>query len=497
MPAATGQRTLIKADGITSEIVQAVLSTFRQSHSQAFPLSQLLKGVNAQDTARRVFDLIKHNIRYVLDTAGQQDIPTPSRVVGQGFSDCKGYAILAVSLLKGAGVDGGFRFVSYKKSDTRPTHVYAFAKLSNGQTLTIDPCMPGFNQEQTYQHKQDYPMSAIYAISGPDDELERIASPNLDPEMHGPMADLQLMREAAALEGAIASTISGPDAIALQRASEEAVADYDAAIRALAEGNLDRLEYLGEGIIQRDAAAAVGRRRRNTKTRRARRGKLIKNVARATKRAGRGALRFAKRAVTAPVRLAATAALRLLGRQVAPAFLYIFITNPKTVEALPEKVKRKRNRQLAIMRVFTQKLGVSEGRFRTIVANGIKRKMRQTPQQVLSRVVTGPISGIGVAPAALAFLPQLLELIQKILGGGKAPMGKDDGADPEGDFFSATPRQRRMVRASMQRSTPQDRAEEPTTYEEESELQTRQMRSVEAVEQEPEDTPEEAPLPDN
>lgn len=486
MPPSSGQSKRLHADGITNDIMHSIMRVYRESNHQAQALGKSFAQGNEMERVRNVFAFVKRFVAYQLDPAGVQNIPEPSRTVAQGYSDCKGYAILTSALLNHAGVSTMIRFVSFK-NDNKPTHVYTVARLKNGQLVAVDPCLASVGQEQPHTFQRDY-MAQINQISGP--ATDYVASPTINPEESDAITELKLHREAAALEGAIASSIGSPDGQFLKTASEEAQADYDAAIRYAVSGNYAMVGAVGD---------YVGKRKGGKQSRRKRRGQLIKRVAKVAKQAGKTAFR----AVTLPQRLAVKGILEVLLPRAAYFFIYLFITNATTLANLPGRVKRKRKTQERIAKFITGVIGFKEARFMKIVRNGIMRKYKQQPEKLLAAQISAPITGayVGIIADGLAAGKIVVTIIEKLvkLFGKKQPDAgnpEDDAADLEGDFSDATIKQKRLVKANLSNKTKNELQEEPADQEQSSKETHQQNRAVEQVEAESEDTPEEAEIPE-
>ena len=474
---------VIMTDGITEDIVSVVLKVFKETNGQVANLAKAIaKGQNSPlDKCRAVFDFVKKNIAYRLDPANEQRIPEPARILAQGFSDCKGYAILTSSLLNAMDVPTAIRFVSFSQSK-KITHVYTVAKLANGKEMVIDPCLDIVGQEKQPTYKKDY-MTKIVRISGPD--MDYVGAPELDPIEHDALVDMKLHREGLALERAIASTISGPEAGALIANLDAGIADFDAAIRAAIAGHDYQVSAIGD---------AIGRRKGGPKSRTKRRGRLLKKVGAKLKKVAKVAFKVA----TLPQRLVVKGVLEVLLPKAGYFFIYLFITNPTTLASLPAKVKRKRKSQERIAKFVVNVIGFKQARFMKIVRNGIMRKYKQSPEALLKAQISAPITGIGVVADALAsanIVIQIIEKLSKAFGKKKEPASQDDGADFDSDFSEASPKQKRLINANLANKTKTELGQEPADEHQEAEEREEQNSVVDEVEAEAPDTPEEAEMP--
>lgn len=163
IPAPDNFEALYKDDGNTGDIITQVLNSYANNKEQLSSLSPYLRTSNLKDTCRVIWQLVKHNIAYVIDPPGRQWIRTPARLWADKQGDCKSYSVFIASCLYNLGIKGCFRFVSFKEGP--PTHVYVVVKHS-GREIILDAVMPAFNQQKPFLKKWDYNMTRISQLSG-------------------------------------------------------------------------------------------------------------------------------------------------------------------------------------------------------------------------------------------------------------------------------------------------------------------------------------------
>ncbi|QIX59704.1 transglutaminase domain-containing protein [Hymenobacter sp. BT18] len=505
VPRPLGIMETAKADGITSDIIRSVLAVSESSAGQTAGLAAKLRGATALETCKNVFGFVRGNIRYQLDPAGQQLIKTPASVVHSGYCDCKGYALLINSLLRDLGIPSAFRFVSFGTSRT-VTHVYAVAMLP-AYSVVLDACLPRFNEEKAYTYKEDH-MTKIIHISGVGlDHETPLALSGFESEGE---LDLKLARQTAELERNLAVRVQGIGSPLVNKL-DEAVADYSRAINAIPHGAA-HVAAIGYAIGKKGKKKAVKPGAAPANDRKKRRGNFItraaKSVAKGAKKVAKKAGTVAKKAGKAVVKVA-TAPMRLLTKglaevmlpKLAPMFLYLFITNPTTIAALPARVQRKRKKAEKFARFMTKTVGMKEKHFMQIVRNGIMRKMGATPEQILSARVKGPISGIEGIGDISELLSIALEIVNKILSVfGKKPAADetptaDDMPDVNSDFSDATDKQLRQLAVHLTKKPASQKGQEPDTLRNEMLQEAAEEFANRQVEQEPDDTPVDATLP--
>lgn len=161
-----GKNTLKKRRGTTKDIINEVISTYKDTWHTTAELSQHLRRDTELNTCKAVFDFIVENVHYNEDPDGVQWVRTPARLLHDGEGDCKSMAILCASLLNNLGIPCFFRFVSFHRNK-QITHVYTVTESG----IIIDPVErvngePVFNYASEYTYKKDMNTTQISRLSG-------------------------------------------------------------------------------------------------------------------------------------------------------------------------------------------------------------------------------------------------------------------------------------------------------------------------------------------
>jgi len=506
VPASKGMGKLRFASGDTTDIINVVVSDYKASRDQVQALALTLNGATVEKSAANVHAFVRGNIRYQLDPIGKQFSKTPARTIEDGFGDCKSYSILAASLLNGLGIKHAFKFVNYNDSHTNPTHVYVVAYDGNTPYI-VDACLPIFNTEKQYNKNSEKLIMAteIHSLSG----LGNTATVNPNRQnrngrtggrkfwrfnKHGVTSyadmDLGLLRENLHLShGEALRKFRNPNH-PIVKARAWALMGVTDAHDALRRGDYAEVEGIGMalehglyvpgeshkeipyliqqynnkisgiGSVDEEAIGKVKAKKAKVlkKVGKAVAKKVGKTVKAAAKTAKKG-VRAAVKVVTFPARIAAKGILEVTLPKAAPFFLYLFITNPDTINNLPAKVKKKRAKADKIRKFIVNAIGMKEAHFMQIVRNGIKKKMGADPETILKSRVKGSINGIfgiGAAPAsggspsggagggalvsmaaAASGLGPLLEIL-KVIGSVFKKSGEsasaEDSPNPDEDF---------------------------------------------------------------
>lgn len=168
------KRILIKQDQGVPDIISAMLSAHKIYAPEYDKISQDFYAGDGIQTAKNVFNFLKKNIKYKIESENNQQIMSPSAIISLGKNDCKNYALFIMGVLdslKRKGLiknDIFYRFASYKLLDEIPHHVFAVIKDDDGTEYYIDPVLSSFNERKTYFHKIDKRANQmpLYSVSG-------------------------------------------------------------------------------------------------------------------------------------------------------------------------------------------------------------------------------------------------------------------------------------------------------------------------------------------
>ena len=178
---------------------------------------------------------------------------------------------------------------------------------------------------------------------------------------------------------------------------------------------------------------------------------VLKKASTAVKKATKAVVNVA----TAPAKLIAKGVLEISLPKAAPAFLYLFVTDPALIAKLSPKAQAKRAKQVRKADFIVNSLGMKRSHFMGIVRNGIMKRYGKQPEQVIAELLkVSKVSGIGFAPAILAagsmlnskdaqgknqllgILNELISLVTKLFGKKDSENLTADDLPDESDFTS-------------------------------------------------------------
>jgi len=164
---------MIVRDQQVPDIISAMLSAHKMYAGEYDKISKDFYSGDGIQTAKKLFEFLKKNVQYKIESDKSQRIMSPSAILSLGKNDCKNYALFIMGVLDSLKRKGlidnkiYYRFASYKLLDEIPHHVFAVIQDNEGNEYFIDPVLSTFNERKTYYHKIDkIPSMPLYSVSG-------------------------------------------------------------------------------------------------------------------------------------------------------------------------------------------------------------------------------------------------------------------------------------------------------------------------------------------
>lgn len=184
LPSAENKAVLITDWQNSTDLIKAMASCHKANLPYAKKIAHLFKGSSDLETCRNVWDFLRYEVPYKIESGEAQKVKTLPRFLADSKptmngdpvgNDCKMYAVFTNTVLNTLGIPSEYRFVSYKGK--QPTHTYAVVPSMN---LVIDAVLPNFDAEKPFKTKKDM---ALYKMSGvAEEEASRkyldLSSPN-------------------------------------------------------------------------------------------------------------------------------------------------------------------------------------------------------------------------------------------------------------------------------------------------------------------------------
>ena len=179
---------MIVRDQQVPDIISAMLSAHKMYAGEYDKISKDFYSGDGIQTAKKLFDFLKKNVQYKIESDKSQRIMSPSAILSLGKNDCKNYALFIMGVLDSLKRKGlidnkiYYRFASYKLLDEIPHHVFAVIQDNEGNEYFIDPVLSTFNERKTYYHKIDkIPNMPLYSVSGIGQTKKKAASKAVAP----------------------------------------------------------------------------------------------------------------------------------------------------------------------------------------------------------------------------------------------------------------------------------------------------------------------------
>lgn len=163
-----GKKQMLVYDQSTGDIINCILKTHNKYRNQYNKISSYFKGYSNEQTARNIYNFLKQNIQYVIESEDQQLLRSAAAILKQGVSDCKCYSLFIAGICDSLKIPFCYRFASYKEHIKNPAHVFVVINPGTNNEIWIDPVLSYFNYKKPYCYKLDKKPKkmAVYSISG-------------------------------------------------------------------------------------------------------------------------------------------------------------------------------------------------------------------------------------------------------------------------------------------------------------------------------------------
>lgn len=169
-------RTTIKRNASLQDTLDHMRHIVLRDYTSVNELALSLERDSVKETAENIWNWMKENTQYKLDSNGIEELRTPLRSLADKDSgiDCDDYTILISSILLNLNIPHEFRVAAYKEKG-RFQHIYPVAFDENGNSYVIDvvPEIPHFNYEaQPIKDLKTITIMELQELSGLDNEAK-------------------------------------------------------------------------------------------------------------------------------------------------------------------------------------------------------------------------------------------------------------------------------------------------------------------------------------
>ncbi len=169
-------RTTIKHNANLDDTISYMEHIVLRDYKDVSELAFSLKGNTIAQTSKNIWEWMRGNTTYHLDTEGIEELRTPLRSLKDKDSgiDCDDYTILISSLLLNLNIPHEFRIAAYKEQG-KFQHIYpvAFDDLGNEYVIDVVPEIPHFNYEaKPIKDLKTLKIMELQELSGLDQEAK-------------------------------------------------------------------------------------------------------------------------------------------------------------------------------------------------------------------------------------------------------------------------------------------------------------------------------------
>ena len=178
---------IISYDQSTNDIINAILKQHNKSLKEYDKLFYFFDAGNCYDTAKKVFNYLKLNVKYIIEPDNLQTVKTPAAILATGKttgSDCKNFSLFFAGIMDayrrntGEKFDLSYRFASYDGSNI-PEHVFVVINPGSENEIWCDAVLDYFNEKKQPNYYKDKKLQnmALMALSGINEQRQ--------PQMNG------------------------------------------------------------------------------------------------------------------------------------------------------------------------------------------------------------------------------------------------------------------------------------------------------------------------
>jgi len=165
-------KKVVSTDQTVGDIIDGIVNTHYQYADEYDKISNYFVGESELETARNIWNFLKSNVPYYIESNNNQTLRSPSAIVAMP-GDCKSYALFANGVLDSLNRKGifkvplAFRFAGYKDNTREPQHVFAVMYPGTKKEIWIDPVLARFNEKRQPSFYKDKKIKmALIALSG-------------------------------------------------------------------------------------------------------------------------------------------------------------------------------------------------------------------------------------------------------------------------------------------------------------------------------------------
>lgn len=173
LPPFLNNRTVIMDNQNVNDIITGILETHDKYKSEYDKISNYFLGKNINETAHNIWEFLKQNVPYRIESDNFQTLRSPSSIVSGLPADCKTFSLFSLGILQSLQRKGlincnlCYRFAGYNDFNNDLEHVFAVINPKSQNEIWCDAVLPRFNQKKqpTYYKDKNLKM-ALVSLSG-------------------------------------------------------------------------------------------------------------------------------------------------------------------------------------------------------------------------------------------------------------------------------------------------------------------------------------------
>lgn len=177
LPAFTNIKKVVKVNQGVTDIINGILQTHELYKKDYDLISNYFLGNNATETGKNIWQFLKKNVKYYIESDNVQTLRSPSAIIALP-ADCKSYSLFSMGVLdslrrKGKlNVDLAFRFAGYDPYSNHLEHVFTVINPNTNNEIWLDAVLNNFNEHKQPTNFKDKKINnmALVGLSGIPDE---------------------------------------------------------------------------------------------------------------------------------------------------------------------------------------------------------------------------------------------------------------------------------------------------------------------------------------
>lgn len=153
----TNNKSVLVQNQTVGDIKKGLLQWHKKYQSEYDKIAPFFKGASIEESARNVYDFLKHYVNYNIESENEQTLRSPSAIIAPGKTvgaDCKNYSLFTAGILDSISrntdqkIPLALRFASYDIFSSVPKHVFAVINPGTKHEIWVDPVLSYFDEKK-------------------------------------------------------------------------------------------------------------------------------------------------------------------------------------------------------------------------------------------------------------------------------------------------------------------------------------------------------------